>query len=211
MRTTLKYKYLILFCAGVLSLMGIVPATAYDTAPRISDREIIESLAELKQGYKNLNLRIDDMNQSLNQRFDAIDKRFDDMNQSLNQRFDVIDKRFDEMTQSSNKKFDEMTQNFNQRFEEMHAMILTLFTSVMALVIAMIGYMIWDRKTAQQPFKHQLEQLGNQVSTVETTMETQLDMKNPSGPVIARLLASLRKLAETDGKVAEVLRSFSLL
>ena len=28
----------------------------------------------------------------------------------------------------------------------------SLFTSVMALVIAMIGYMIWDRKTAQQPF-----------------------------------------------------------
>ena len=200
MRTTVRYKYLILFCAVLLSLMGTVPATAYDTAPRISDREIIESLAELKQGYKNLNRRIDDMNQSLNQRFDAIDKRFDEMTQSSNKKFDTIDKRFDEMTQ-----------NFNQRFEEMHAMILTLFTSVMALVIAMIGYMIWDRKTAQQPFKHQLQQLGNQVSTVETTMETQLDMKNPSGPVIARLLASLRKLAETDGKVAEVLRSFSLL
>ena len=173
MRTTVKY-YLILFCAGLLSLMGTVPATAYDTAPRISDREIIESLAELKQGDKNLNRRIDDMNRSLNQRFDAIgkrfdaiDKRFDVMNQSLNQRFDVIDKRFDEMAQSSNKKFDaidkrfdEMTQNFNQRFEEMHAMILTLFTSVMALVIAMIGYMIWDRKTAQQAFRHHLEQLG---------------------------------------------------
>ena len=111
------------------------------------------------------------------------------------------------MTQSTNKKFDEMTQNFNQRFKEMHSMILTLFTSVMALVIAMIGYMIWDRKTAQKPFKHQLDHLENQFST----MESHLDMKNPSGPVIARLLASLRKLAETDGKVAEVLRSFSLL
>ncbi len=65
----------------------------------------------------------------------------------------------------------------------------------------------YDRKTAQQPFKHQLDHLENQFST----LESQLDMKNPSGPVIARLLASLRKLAETDGKVAEVLRSFSLL
>ena len=90
----------------------------------------------------------------------------------------------------------------------MHSMILTLFTSLMmVLVIAMIGYMIWDRKTAQQPFKHQLDHLENQFST----LESQLDMKNPSGSVIARLLASLRKLAETDGRVAEVLRSFSLL
>ena len=184
-----QYKKMILFCGGLLWIIGTAPAVAYDTAPRISDREIIESLTELKQGHKSLNQRIDDMNQSINQRFDAIDKRFD------------------EMTQSSNKKFDEMTQNFNQRFKEMHSMILTLFTSVMALVIAMIGYMIWDRKTAQKPFKHQLDHLENQFST----MESHLDMKNPSGPVIARLLASLRKLAETDGKVAEVLRSFSLL
>ena len=173
-----KYKIFILSTVCLLCFLGTVPAMAYDTAPRISDREIIESLTELKQGHKHLHQRIDDMNQSLNQRFDSIDKRFD-----------------------------EMTQNFNQRFEEMHSMILNLFTSVMALVIAMIGYMIWDRKTAQQPFKQQIDRLENQFSTVET----QLDMNNPSGTVIARLLASLRKLAETDGKVAEVLRSFSLL
>ena len=184
-----KYKIFILSTVCLLYFLGSVPAMAYDTAPRISDREIIESLTELKQGHKNLHQRIDDMNQSLNQRFDSIDKRFD------------------EMAQSTNKKFDEMTQNFNQRFEAMHSMILNLFTSVMALVIAMIGYMIWDRKTAQQPFKQQIDRLENQLSTVET----QLDMNNPSGTVIARLLASLRKLAETDGKVAEVLRSFSLL
>ncbi len=157
--------------------MGTMPAMAYDTAPRISDREIIESLAELKQGQK-----------SLNQRFDSLDKRFE----SIDKRFESIDKRFE---------------SIDKRFEEMHNLILTLFASVMALVVAMIGYMIWDRKSAQQPFRNQLHHLENGVSN----MEAQLEMKNPSGPVIERLLASLRKLAETDGKVAEVLRSFSLL
>ena len=127
-----KYKIFILSTVCLLFFLGTVPAMAYDTAPRISDREIIESLTELKQGHKNLHQRIDHMNQSLNQRFDSMDKRFD-----------------------------EMTQNFNQRFEEMHSMILNLFTSVMALVIAMIGYMIWDRKTAQQPFKQQIDRLEN--------------------------------------------------
>ena len=71
MKTTVKYKYLILFCAGLLCLLGTIPAAAYDTAPRISDREI--------------------------------------------------------------------------------------------LMIAMIGYMIWDRKTAQQPFKHKLAHLKNKI------------------------------------------------
>lgn len=165
-----KYKIIIFLGIFLLYFGGTMPAMAYDTAPRISDREIIESLAELKQGQK-----------SLNQRFDSLDQRFE----SIDKRFESIDKRF----------------------EEMHNLILTLFASVMALVVAMIGYMIWDRKTAQQPFSNQLHHLENGISK----MEAQLEMKNPSGPVIERLLASLRKLAETDGKVAEVLRSFSLL
>ena len=172
MAEKIKYNILILLSVFLLFFGGTMPAMAYDTAPRISDREIIESLAELKQGQK-----------SLNQRFDSLDKRFE----SIDKRFESIDKRF----------------------EEMHNLILTLFASVMALVVAMIGYMIWDRKTAQQPFRDQLHHLENGVLNMEA--EAQLGMKNPSGPVIERLLASLRKLAETDGKVAEVLRSFSLL
>lgn len=144
-----KYKKLIILCGLLLLCLGSVPAVAYDTAPRISDREIIESLAELKQGYKSLNQRLDDMNKSVNRRFDALDQRLDEMTRST-------DKKFDEMTRSTNQKFDEMNANFNQRFEQMHSMILALFSSVMALVIAMIGYMIWDRKTSQQPFRRRL-------------------------------------------------------
>ena len=55
---------------------------AVERAPRISDREIIESLAELKAGQK-----------LIQQRFDQIDQRF----QQVDQRFQQVDQRLDRM------------------------------------------------------------------------------------------------------------------
>ena len=58
-------------------------AIAVQTAPRISDREIIESLAQLKAGQNALQQQINDLKESTN-------KRFDDMNKSVNKRFDTL-------------------------------------------------------------------------------------------------------------------------
>ncbi len=66
---------------------------AVGVAPRISDREIIESLAELKAGQQALQQRIDDLRRDMNQRFGQVDQRFDDMNR----RFDDLNRRFDDV------------------------------------------------------------------------------------------------------------------
>ena len=47
------------------------------TAPRISDREIVERLTRLEEGQKALNQRIDDLRNGMNSRFDEMNKRFD--------------------------------------------------------------------------------------------------------------------------------------
>ena len=170
----MKYIIFSVLTAIVLIPWSLNVAYAYETAPRISDREIIESLVELKQGQKNMNQRFEDMNQ-----------RLEDMNQSFNQRLE----------------------DMNQRFESMQNLMLALFGSAMAFVLGMLGYIIWDRKTAQQPFKRRLYNLENEFVEVEK----QLEMKNPSGPVIARMVASFKQLAETDEKVAAILKTYSLL
>ncbi|NDY73804.1 hypothetical protein DO021_11580 [Desulfobacter hydrogenophilus] len=175
-------KYKVIIALGLLPGLFFCSAVhAVETAPRISDREIVESLTELKQGQKNLNQRIDDLIYNMDKRFEAMDKRFD----SIDKRFETVDKRF----------------------EAMHNMILTLFCSVMALVIALMGYMVWDRKTAQQPLRSKMLKLEENYHEVNTLLEIQ----NPSGPVVARILASFRKLAETDEKVAAILKTYSLL
>ena len=72
--------------ATVLIAVLITPALlfAIETAPRISDREIVERLTRLEEGQKNLekridgvNTRIDDLRSEMNSRFEAVDNRFD--------------------------------------------------------------------------------------------------------------------------------------
>ena len=45
-------------------------AFAVEVAPRITDREIVEALTELKAGQKHLNQRIDDTNQRISDLYD---------------------------------------------------------------------------------------------------------------------------------------------
>ncbi len=56
---------------------------AVEKAPRISDKEIIESLTALKEGQKSLNKRIDDLDRKLN-------KRIDDLLSNINSRFIIL-------------------------------------------------------------------------------------------------------------------------
>ncbi|WP_300288976.1 hypothetical protein [Nitrosomonas sp.] len=59
-----------------MSITLALPAFAVEVAPRISDREIIESLAELKAGQKALeakmDLRFTAMQEQMDQRFTAM-------------------------------------------------------------------------------------------------------------------------------------------
>jgi len=76
---------------GLFLLIGIVsafPVFAVEVAPRISDREIIESLAELKAGQKALKEKMD-------LRFTAVDQRFTAMQEQIDQRFEAVDRRLD--------------------------------------------------------------------------------------------------------------------
>jgi len=50
---------------------------AVEKAPRISDREIVERLARLEEGQKNIEKRFDDLRSEMNSRFEAVNKRFD--------------------------------------------------------------------------------------------------------------------------------------
>ncbi len=228
-----------------MAMVSIAPAI--EVAPRISDREIIEGLSELKQGNRDLNDRMGDLNQSINKRIDdtnnriddltqGVNKRFDDLNQSVNKRFDdtnkriddtnkriddlnqSVNKRFDDLTHSMNLRFSDMQQSINQRldindqrfmaieqrFDGLQNLIVALFGSVMALIIMLIGYMIWDRKTAQQPMKARM-------TALETQMNQKLDPNDTDHSNLARILAVQRIMAQDDPKLAETMRGQALL
>ena len=59
------------------------------------------------------------------------------------ERFKAMEQRFEQI----DKRFELMDKNFNKRFEQLNH-FLTLFASIVtALVIAVIGFAYWDRRT----------------------------------------------------------------
>ena len=199
----------------------VFPATAVDVAPRISDREIIEGLSELKQGNRNINKRIDNVSNRIadvNKRIDDVNNRIDDLKESVNHRIDDLKQSMDQRFESMDQRFESMDQRFggiDQRFisieqridglqNSLQNLIVTLFGSVMALIVMLIGYMVWDRKTAQQPMRARLTALEKQISQ-------QLDPNDTANSIVARLLAVQRRMARNNAELAEAMHAEALM
>ena len=147
---------------------------AVEVAPRISDREIIESLADLKAGQKVINQRFEGMENNIDQRFKNIDQQF----KSIDQRFDDMGKRFDH--------------------------IWNLMLIIITGIFGLIGFIVWDRKTALRPLEKRMD-------TLEKDIQHDLELRHEKDSLVTRLLQSLRDLAKHDEKLADILRSYSLL
>ena len=173
--------YFILVCFFIITFFKGTQLFAIETAPKISDREIIETLTEIKAGQKALKELMED-------RFDQVDKRFE----QVDKRFEQVDKRFEQV----DKRFEQV----DKRFEQMLNLVLSLFGSLMILIIAVLGYSIWDRRTVTKKVSEKVEKIEND-----------LDIKGINGSRLVRLINALKVLSKKDRRLAEVLRSFNLL
>jgi|SaaInl8_200m_RNA_FD_contig_121_169501_length_5281_multi_5_in_0_out_0_1 predicted PurR-regulated permease PerM len=154
-------KYLIFFIA-LFGLLFSTSSWAVETAPRISDREIIESLAALKQGQKDLNSRFGD----INNRFEDINNRFEDI---------------------------------NTRLDSMQNTMIALFSASMLLIIAMMGFMIWDRKTSMRPFENLEKDLRE--------LKQHPNVREPDGINVFNVLEILREFSKKDSRMADAMRT----
>ncbi len=155
---------------------------AVEVAPRITDREIIVALTELKAEVKA-------GKQLMLQRFEASDQRFDQIQASMDQRFEAVDKRF---AQS------------DIQMGRLHSTMLSVFSVLGALIIALFGYVVWDRRTALKPLEERFNQL-------EKDLVYDLQLRNENGSLLTRFIQAMRELAQEDANVAKVLKTFSLL
>ncbi len=162
-------RAIVIFCLCLLIMPSML--NAVERAPKISDKEIIESLATLKEGQRALNQRIDQLEKSVNQRFDDVNQRIDDVNQDI---------------------------------DGLQNIILVLFSAIITLIIALFGYIIWDRRTALRPLQDRIER-------IEQEIYRDLELQNEDGSRLTRLVKALREMAKTDEKIADILRMFSLL
>ena len=129
----------------------------------------------------------------IEQRLDAMEKRFEQRFEQVDKRFEQVDKRFEDLRADMNARFEQV----DKRFEQQHNTIMMLIGVFTAITAATIGFALWDRRTMIRPFE-------TKVKEIETNMDT-LKTSNKN------LIESLRELAKTDTRLAEILKQFNLL
>ncbi|MBI3245903.1 MAG: hypothetical protein HYZ50_05295 [Deltaproteobacteria bacterium] len=164
-------------------LLGLVPTPGWsiETAPRISDREIIERLTRLEEGQKALLQRFD----ALDKRIDGLDKRID----SLEKRIDGLDKRIDEVNRSLGQRIDSLSQRIEEVNRSLGQIMLWGFGVLFSGMLALVGFILWDRRSALAPAVRQMESLKEREE---------------------RLEAALREYARNTPELAEALRKLGL-
>ena len=139
------YLYLIIIC----SLFSIAhPGFAEDlTSIHQTNLNLVERLARLEEAQKAIVVEMRTGQKSIivemRTRFEAVDKRFD----TIDKRFDTIDKRFDSLIREMSHRFDGMDKRISlleNQISNLGAYIFSMF----AAIIALLAYVIWDRKTA---------------------------------------------------------------
>ena len=186
-------------------------ALAVEVAPRISDREIIERLTGLEEGQKRIEQRMEAVQASFEQRMDTADahseNRMDAMETSFGQRMDAMEasfgQRMDAMEASFGQRMDAMEASFGQRIDAMEAHFekrmdaqwnLTLV--MIAGIFGLIGFVVWDRKTALKPLERRFARIAHE-------LERDLDVDSPEGSRLTRLIAAVREFAPDDPRLAE--------
>lgn len=113
------------FLITLILLFSSLDALAVEKAERITDREIIESLAELKAGQKGLEGSIS----GLDKHMDILDKRMD----NLEKRMDRLENKIDDVAR------------------ELKGFMMWGFGILFAGMFSLMAFVLWDRRTAVAP------------------------------------------------------------
>jgi peptidoglycan hydrolase CwlO-like protein len=131
-----------------ISLLSYSAAFAVEVAPRISDREIIESLAELKAGQIALDGKIDKLEQQI------ID----------------TNRRIDDLKISTQQQMNDLEESTNKRFDILQWM-LGLFISIALTVMVIMGKILWNQQKKLTEIETSLEAQKEEIRFVKTLIE----------------------------------------
>ena len=117
------------------------------------------------------------------------DKRFAELREDMN-------KRFEEMREDTNKRFEQVDKRFEQidkRIDQLITFLWILAGIFTALVVAVIAFAYWDRRTIIRRAKEEALKEIEEAGRWKTILE------------------ALRQVAIKDSNVAEALKRFNLL
>ena len=165
MKKTLLIVFTVVFYLFAGAQDKSVPFTLADRDRIIRTEQKVESLHNEMQGLrKEMDTKITSLRNEMNAKFEAVNQKFE----AVNERIDAIDKRIDAISK----------------------LLYWSLGIIIALILFLLGYIIWDRKTALAPVREKTYSIADRLKD---------------------LISALRELAKTDTKLAEVMRTYGLL
>lgn len=173
---------LLLVVSILLSLLCPSWGQAIETAPPISDREIIERLARLEEGVKALQQGQDLLRQGQD---------------SLRQGQDSLRQEMQQLRQEMNAQIQQLRIDMNAQFSHVFQIMVGMLGAFAAIVAVTIGFALWDRRTMIRPFESKVKAIEEEIAQSRQRFHA--------------LLEALRALSLHDRRVADVLKQFDLL
>ncbi len=175
----------------IVSILVLMVSLGFSLTPS-EEKQLLRDIAEIKATLKTFMEQVD-------KRFEQVDKRVAELREDMNERFRQMDKRFEQV----DKRFEELREDINKRFEQINKeldrlanIMVGVFAGQIALVVAVIGFAWWDRRTIIRKAKE------------ETFEEMEKELKPEK---LKKLLNTLREKANTDKELAEILKKYGLL
>ena len=121
------------------------PVLAVEVAPRISDREIVEGLTEIRGDIRRLDARID-----------ALASKMDD--------------KFADLRSEMNGKFADLRSEMNSRFDSLH-WTLGIFITIALAILGFVLSMQWQMHRRQTRMETVLETQRDELSFIRRIIE----------------------------------------
>lgn len=172
-----------IFVAWVLAALaslsgGSLLALAADTVPVVSDENRLI----------RLDTKVETLIDLLNQRMDHLD-----------QRMDRIEQRMDRSEQRLDRRFQELRTDMNSQFDRLNALLIGLCSVFGLLVVALFGFVLWDRRSMLRPLEADMKRLEGDLVTKGS--KTRLDAT----------VNALRAWAQENHQLAAVLKRLNLM
>ena len=151
-------------------LFFLLISFVYSLSPQ-EEKQLIRDIAEIKATLKTFMEQTD-------KRFELIDKRITELREDMNKRFEQIDKRFEQI---------------NNELNRLIQIMVGIFAGQIALVVAVIGFAWWDRRTI-----------------IRKARDETVDYLEREGK-LRKLIEVLREKAKTDKELEAILKKYGLL
>jgi uncharacterized membrane-anchored protein YhcB (DUF1043 family) len=92
--------------------------------------------------------------------------RLEEGQRNLEKRFDDLNRRIDDLRADVNQRFADV----NRRLDELHDFIIWGFGVTFAGMFSLIGFVLWDRRTALTPAVRRTDELHDREQRLETAL-----------------------------------------